>query len=80
MRHGCFVGSGIINELLVEVFQLSDHGFWLIGDRRNDNQNGFDDFGDNSFKRFSGVNYSFGSVRDSSVSGDINKDDSWILI
>ena len=56
MRHGCFVGSGIINELLVEVFQLSEHGFWLIGDRRNDNQNGFDDFGYNSFKRFSGVN------------------------
>ena len=56
MRHGCFVGSGIINELLVEVFQLSEHGFWLIGDRHNDNQNGFDDFGYNSFKRFSGVN------------------------
>ena len=56
MRHGCFVGNDSTNELLIEVIQLRENGFWIIGDRRNDNQKVFGDVGYNSFKRFSGFN------------------------
>ena len=33
MRHGCFVSDGRIKVLLLEVFQLKEHGFRFIGDR-----------------------------------------------
>ena len=55
MRHGCFVGSGSVDELLIEVFRMKEHGFEFIGDRCNDKREVFSYSGDNGFKCFSSV-------------------------
>ena len=40
MRHGCFVGSASIDEILIEVFQMKEHSFGFIVDRVKDIHNG----------------------------------------
>ena len=30
MRRGSFVGSGSINEFMIEIFQMEEHSFWFI--------------------------------------------------
>ena len=36
MKHGCFIGSVSIEEFLLEIFQMDDHSFGFIEDRRNE--------------------------------------------
>ena len=50
MRKICFVFSGRVYELLLEVFQMKEHGFGFIGDRCNKKQKGFSDDGYDGFK------------------------------
>ena len=75
----CFVGSGSVGELLIEIFHLKDYGFRFIGERCNKKQKGFSDVRDDFFKLFSGINWSDGSVRDWSVAGERKKDGNWVL-
>ena len=63
MKYSFFLYSGIIDELLLEVFQLKEQGFGFIGDRCNEKRKVFNDVKYNGFKRFSGVNWSVGSIR-----------------
>ena len=50
MRHGCSVSSSSVNKLLLEVFQLKNHGFGFIGDSCNEILKGVSDAGDNGFR------------------------------
>ena len=63
MRRGWFVGIRSIEEFLFDIFHLEEYSFWFIVYRNNEEGRGFSDVGDDGFKRFSGVNWSVGSVR-----------------
>ena len=45
----CFVDSGSIEDILLELFQMKEHGFGLIGDRCNDKRMVFVDFVEDGF-------------------------------
>ena len=79
MRHGWFVGRGIIDEILIEVSHLKDHDLGFIGDRCNYKWKGFSYIGECGFKHFSGVNWIVVSDRDCSVAWYINKYGHWVL-
>ena len=79
MRNGCFVGSIIVDKLLIEEFHLKNHSLGFIGDRCNDIRKGVSDVRDNNFKRFIWVNWSIVSVRDWSVAEGSNKVRRWAM-
>ena len=62
MRLGCFVSSGGVDELMLELFQMKEHGFSFIGDRLNEKWKGFSYVGDDDFKCIIGFNWSFGRI------------------
>ena len=62
MRHGYFSSSGRVYYLLIEFFQLKEHGFGFMGDSYNEKQKGFNDVGYNGFKFSSLVNCSVDSI------------------
>ena len=68
-RHGCFLGSISTNKLLLEEFQLKNHGFGLMGNGCNEIWRRVSDVINDGFKLFSFVNWSVGNVRDCGVSG-----------
>ena len=80
VRHGCFVCSGRINEFLLDIFHMEEHGLVFIGYRCIDEWEGFRDVVDYGLKRVGEVNWSDGSVRDWIVAGEIGKDSRWVLI
>ena len=54
MGNICFVGIVSIDEILIYVFHLKEHGFGFIRDICNEKQKGFSDIRDDGSKCFSG--------------------------
>ena len=79
-KRGCFVGISSANHLLLDDFQLNNHGFGFMVDERNEIKKGVSVVGDSCFKLFNWFNWRVCSVRYWNVVGERNKDGCWVFI